>query len=215
MALFRRPDIFSHPDWVFEVKHDGFRGLAYVEAEHARLLSRRGNPYKSFGDLAGWIGRHFKVENAVLDGEILCLDADGRSQYNDLIYRRGDPYYYAFDVLWLNGRDLRDLPLIKRKEVLRNIVPAAPSRILYSDHSAEHGEQVFDFACRHDLEGVVAKWKHGSYLPNSNATTWIKIKNPAYSQIGGRDEKFEHHQEKPREKSGRIRLLEPELLGVE
>ena len=215
MALFRRPDAFNHPDWIFEVKHDGFRGLAYVEAEHARLLSRRGNAYKSFSELGGWIGRHLKVDSAVLDGEIVCLDADGRSQYNELIYRHADPYYYAFDILWLNGRDLRDLPLIKRKEVLREIVPAAPSRILFSDHVEEQGDQIFDFACRHDLEGIVAKWKHGSYLPNSNATTWIKIKNPVYSQIGGRDEKFDLHQEKPRAKSGRIRLLEPELLGVE
>ncbi len=166
-------------------------------------------------NLAGWIGRHLKVESVVLDGEIVCLDADGRSQYNELIYRRGDPYFYAFDILWLNGRDLRDLPLIKRKEILRGIVPASPSRLLYSEHSEEFGVQIFDFACQHDLEGVVAKWKHGSYLPNSNATTWIKIKNSAYSQIGGRDDKFERQQEKPRAKSGKIRLLEPELLGVE
>jgi bifunctional non-homologous end joining protein LigD len=215
MALFRRRDIFSHPDWVFEIKHDGFRGLAYVEAEHVRLLSRRGNLYKSFGELGGWIGRHLRVDNAVLDGEIACLDSDGRSQFTELLYRRGDPYFYAFDILWLNGRDLRDLPLIQRKEILRGIVPAAPSRILYSDHIEEQGAQIFDFACQHDLEGVVAKWKHGSYLPNSNATTWIKIKNPAYSQIGGRDERFERRQEKPRISSRRIRLLEPELLGVE
>src|SRR4051812_20780183 len=215
MALFRRPDIFSHPDWIFEIKHDGFRGLAYVEAEHARLLSRRGNPYKSFGELSGWIGRHLKVENAVLDGEIACLDSDGRSQFTELLYRRGDPYFYAFDILWLNGRDLRDLPLLKRKEILRDIVPASPSRILYSDHIEEHGPQIYDFACQHDLEGVVAKWKHGSSLPNSNATTWIKIKNPAYSQMEGRNEKFEARQDKPRTASRRVRLLEPELLGVE
>jgi bifunctional non-homologous end joining protein LigD len=215
MALFRRPDAFNHPDWIFEIKHDGFRGLAYVEAEYVRLLSRRGNAYKSFGELSGWIGRHLKVENAVLDGEIVCLDADGRSQYNELIYRRGDPYFYAFDVLWLNGRDLRDLSLIKRKDILRDIVPAAPSRILYSDHSEEHGDQIFDFACQHDLEGVVAKWKHGSYLPNSNATTWIKIKNPAYSQSEGRHGQFESRQKNPRTAFGKVRLLEPELLGVE
>ena len=205
MALFRRPDIFSHPDWIFEIKHDGFRSLAYVQAEHARLLSRRGNQYKSFGELGGWIGRHLKIENAVLDGEIACLDSDGRSQYNELIHRRGDPHFYSFDILWLNGRDLRDLPLIKRKEILQGIIPPAPSRILYSDHIEEHGPQIYDVACQHDLEGVVAKWKYGSYLPNSNATTWIKIKNPLYSQMDGRDERFEEQQEKPRASSGKIR----------
>ena len=215
MALFRRPDIFSHPDWIFEIKHDGFRALAYVENEHARLLSRRGNPYKSFGELSSWIGRHLKVENAVLDGEIACLDSEGRSQFNELLYRRGDPYFYAFDILWLNGRDLRDLPLIQRKEILRDVVPPAPSRVLYSDHIDEHGLQIFDFACQNDLEGVVAKWKFGSYLPNSNATTWIKIKNPDYSQMEERIERFERFLERRKAPSAKIRLLEPELLGVE
>ena len=191
MALFRRREAFHHPDWVFEIKQDGFRGLAYVEDGHARLLSRRGNAYKSFGELCGWIGRNLNVRNAVLDGEIVCLDADGRSQVNDLLYRRGDPYFFAFDILWRNGHDLRDLPLIKRKEILRDIVPPAPSRILYSDHVDEHGEQIFDFACQHDLEGVVAKWKYGSYLPNSSATTWIKIKNGNYTQAEGREELFD------------------------
>ena len=216
MALFRRSDPFSNPDWIFELKHDGFRGQAYVEGERVRLLSRRGNAYKSFGELCGWIGRHLKVENAVLDGEIVCLDTDGRSQFNDLLYRRGDPYFYAFDILWLNGRDLRDQPLLKRKEILREIVPAAPSRLLYSDHIDEQGEQLFDFACQYDLEGIVAKWKHGSYLPNSNATTWIKIKNPFYTQLNGRNEQFEmYNQKRSRYSPGKIRLLEPELLGVE
>ncbi len=214
MALYRRPDAFSHPDWLFEIKYDGFRSLAYVESEYARLLSRRGNPYKSFGELGGWIGRHLKVDNAVLDGEIVCLDSDGRSQFSELLYRRGDPHFYAFDILWLNGRDLRDLPLIDRKQILRSIVPHAPSRILYSDHIEEHGDQIFEFACQQDLEGIVAKWKHGSYLPNSTATTWMKVKNPSYSQLDLRNEQFERRQEERKPASRRIRLLEPELLGV-
>jgi bifunctional non-homologous end joining protein LigD len=214
MPLFRRLEAFSHPDWIFEIKHDGFRGLAYVEGEHARLLSRRGNGYKSFNDLGNWIGRHLKAENAVLDGEIVCLDPDGRSNFNALLYRRAEPSFYAFDLLWLNGRDLRDLPLLKRKEMLRAIIPAAPSRLLYSDHLDREGSQLFDFACQQDLEGVVAKWKHGSYLPNSSATTWIKIKNPSYSKIEGRNELFERRQRKA-QPSPKVRLLEPELLGVE
>lgn len=214
MALFRRPDAFDHSDWVFEIKQDGFRGLAYVEDEHARLLSRRGNPYRSFTELSSWIGRHLQVENAVLDGEITCLDAEGRSQFNDLLYRRGDPYFFAFDLLWLNGRDLRDLPLVERKQRLREIVPAAPSRVLYSDHIDARGRQLFDFACEHDLEGIVAKWKFGSYLPNSTATTWIKVKNQNYTQAEGRGEQFEKRGHKAQNPASKIRLLEPELIGV-
>src|SRR4051812_15354233 len=170
MALYRRSDAFNHPDWVFEIKHDGFRGVAYVQDEHVRLFSRRGNAYKSFSELGNWISRHVAVENAIIDGEIICLDADGRSQYTDLLYRRGDPYFFAFDLLWLNGKDLRDQPLLKRKEILRTIVPAAPSRLLYSEHVEGRGEDLFQFAREHDLEGIVAKWKHGSYLGNSSAT---------------------------------------------
>ena len=214
MALYRRPDPFDHPDWIFEIKHDGFRGTAYLENEHARLLSRRGKHYKSFGDLNGWIGRHLDVDNAVIDGEICCLDSEGRSQFNDLLYRRGDPYFFAFDLLWLNGRDLRDLPLLERKKKLREIVPLAPSRLLYSDHLDTRGKQLFEFACEHDLEGIVAKWKFGSYLPNSNATTWIKIKNPNYSQAEGRVEHVETRESGKNSRSTSIRLLEPELLGV-
>jgi bifunctional non-homologous end joining protein LigD len=214
MPLFQRTEAFNHPDWIFEIKHDGFRSLAYIEGEHARLLSRRGNQYKSFAELSAWIRRHLKAENAVLDGEIVCLDSHGRSQFNELIYRRGDPYFYAFDLLWLNGRDLRDLPLLKRKQMLREIIPAAPSRLLYSDHLSEQGQQFLEFACQYDLEGIVAKWKHGSYLPNSTATTWIKIKNPNYSQWEGRHEQFKEMREK-RIRPPKIRLLEPELLGVD
>jgi len=214
MALFQRPDAFDHSDWLFEIKQDGFRSLCYVDREHVRMLSRRGNPYKSFGELSGWIGRHLKVDNAVIDGEICCLDPEGRSQFNDLLYRRGDPYFFAFDLLWLDGADLRDLPITERKTLLRNIVPAAPSRVLYSDHLETRGKQLYDFACEHDLEGIVAKWKYGSYLPNSNATTWIKVKNPSYTQAEGRAEHGELRGKRERSRPSKIRLLEPELLGV-
>lgn len=214
MALYRRPEAFDHSDWIFEIKHDGFRGLAYVENEHARLLSRRGNQYRSFGELSSWIGRHLEIENAVIDGEIVCLDSEGRSQFNDLLYRRGDPYFFAFDLLWLNGRDLRDLPLIERRQKLRQVVPASPSRMLFSDHIEDRGNQLFDFACEHDLEGIVAKWKFGSYLPNSTATTWIKIKNLNYTQAEGRAEFFEEQNKTRRSAPAKIRLLEPELIGV-
>ena len=214
MALFQRPAPFDHSDWIFEIKHDGFRGLAYVENEHARMLSRRGNQYKSFSELSSWIARHLNVEDAVIDGEIACLDSEGRSNFGDLLYRRSDPHFFAFDLLWLNGRDLRDLPLTERKQKLREIVPAAPSRVLYSDHVETRGTQLYHFATEYDLEGIVAKWKYGSYLPNSSATTWIKIKNPDYTQAEGRVEhvgsRRQHHASSP----SRIRLLEPELLGI-
>jgi bifunctional non-homologous end joining protein LigD len=115
MPLTRRPEPFSHPDWLFEIKHDGFRALAYVENGTARLLSRNGNWFKSFPVLCDSLASDLRVRSAVLDGEIVCLDKQGHTQFNQLLYRRGDPCFYAFDLLFLNGRDLRKLPLIERK----------------------------------------------------------------------------------------------------
>src|SRR5207248_6768953 len=109
-------------DWVFEFKHDGFRALAFIQEGVCRLVSRNGNTYKRFGTLCESIARELRVHNAVLDGEIVCVDDDGRSNFKRLMYRRGEPHFYAFDVLWLNGRDLRGKALLQRKVMLRSIV---------------------------------------------------------------------------------------------
>jgi bifunctional non-homologous end joining protein LigD len=81
----------------------------------------------------------------VLDGEIVCLDKQGCSQFNQLFYRRGDPRFYAFDLLFLNGRDLRKLPLFERKARLRQIIPSQPSRVLLCDCIEACGEELLDW----------------------------------------------------------------------
>jgi bifunctional non-homologous end joining protein LigD len=126
----------------------------------------------------------------VLDGEIVCLDKQGRTLFNQLLYRRGDPRFYAFDLLFLNGRDLRRLPLVERKARLRKILPLRPSRVLLCDCIDGLGEALFVTACERDLEGIVAKWKLGKYVSGPE-TSWIKIKNRAYTQIQGRREQFD------------------------
>jgi bifunctional non-homologous end joining protein LigD len=190
MPLTRRAVPFSHPDWLFEIKHDGFRALAYIERGTARLLSRNVNWFKSFPALCDGLAADVKVHSAVLDGEIVCLDKQGCSQFNQLFYRRGDPRFYAFDLLYLNGRDLRKRPLAERKARLRSIIPPQPSRILLCDCIEADGNGLFAVACQRDLEGIVAKWKHGKYVSGPE-TSWVKIKNRAYSQIQGRREQFE------------------------
>jgi len=120
----------------------------------------------------------------------VCLDQNGHSQFNRLMYRRGDPYFYAFDLLWLNGEDIREWPLLDRKQALRKIVPRTGSRLLYVDHVISRGEDPFRLACARDLEGVVAKWKRGRYMEGER-TSWIKIKNRKYSQSSGREKLFE------------------------
>ena len=131
MPLGRRAAPFDHPEWVFEVKHDGFRAIAYVKAGHCELVSRRGYVYKRFPALAEQIAEILDVQSAVLDGEIVCLDGHGKSRFKTLLYRRGTPYFYAFDILELQGKDLRALPLVTRKRHLKRIVPSAPSALLY------------------------------------------------------------------------------------
>jgi bifunctional non-homologous end joining protein LigD len=141
---------------------DGFRALAYVGDDSARLISRRGNVYKSFPSLCAAIHIDLDCE-AVLDGEIVCLDSEGRSQFYELLRRRGrgEPVFYAFDLLWLDGEDLRSLPLIERKRLLRSVVPEQPSAMLYANHIEGQGREFFRLACELDLEGIVAKLKHG------------------------------------------------------
>jgi len=190
MRITRRAQPFSYPDWLFEIKHDGFLALAYLKAGQCQLVSRKGYVYKRFGELTEHIGASVNVQSAVLDGEIVCLDKSGKSQFKSLMYRRGEAYLYAFDILELNGRDLRSLPLHARKQRLKRLIPQQPSALLYVDHIDQDGERLFHLACREDLEGIVAKLRSGAY-DCQHGTSWIKIKNPAYPQIVGRQELFE------------------------
>jgi bifunctional non-homologous end joining protein LigD len=159
------PRALPPPDWLFEVKYDGFRTLAYLERGTVRLVSRKENLYKSFPALCQSLGACLSADDAVLDGEIVYLGPDGKPQFADLMRRRGPQHFYAFDLLWLDGRDHRDLPLLERKRRLREIVPAAPSPPLYVDHVVGTGVDLFEAACRNDLEGIVGKRTDGRYTP--------------------------------------------------
>lgn len=190
MVLARAREAFDHPDWIFEPKLDGFRALAYVADGQCRLVSRKKHVYKTFQPLCAAIAGNLKVDNAILDGEIVCVGSDGLPIFNQLLYRRGNPYLYAFDILWLNGNDLRKKTLVERKRKLRRLIPQQPFPLLYTDHEDGHGAQLYEAACSLDLEGIVAKWKQGTYVEDEHKTTWVKIKNPAYSQAQGRHEQF-------------------------
>src|SRR5579872_6198795 len=130
MPLARLHAPFDHPDWIFELKYDGWRALAYIEAGQCRLISRRRNQFKRFQARCAALAETIPG-TAVLDGEIACLGSDGKPQFYELMRRRTMPTYGAFDVLWLNGRDLRDAPLLERKRILGQLVRPP---ILYVDH---------------------------------------------------------------------------------
>ena len=195
MTLGRIRDPFSHPDWLFEVKWDGFRCIAHIHRGGCRLVSRNDNEFKSFPALNEAIPVELRARSAVLDGEIVALDRRGKTQFKDLLFRRGELRFYAFDLLWCGGQDLRRLPLIERKLRLQSVVPKRGERLLYCDHIEGDGGGLFRLACEHDLEGVVAKHKRGLYLPEGD-TTWFKIRNRGYSQWVGREELFERERER-------------------
>ena len=90
MPLSRRAKPFNHPEWLFELKYDGFRALARVEGNNCELISRNGHPFLSFSDLTDSMAA-LATGTMVLDGEIVCLDRKGRPQFNDLLFRRGKP----------------------------------------------------------------------------------------------------------------------------
>jgi bifunctional non-homologous end joining protein LigD len=187
LTLFRTP--FNDPDFIFELKVDGFRSLAYIDDGVCEFVSRRRVPYKGFRELADSLSQ-LKVRNAIIDGELACLDPEGRSIFNELLFRRGCPIFYAFDLLYLNGRDLRQLPLIERKEKLRNVIEKSglPGVICCGKYVEGRGVDLFNEIVRRNLEGVVAKRKNGTYTTVSD---WLKIKNPNYTQSERRYELFE------------------------
>ena len=184
---------FDHVDWFFELKHDGFRALAYIENGTCKLISRKQIVYKSFTTLGAVLAK-LPVANAILDGELVCLGADGRSQFKELMRRRSqDVIYYAFDLLWHDGEDLRQLPLVERKRRLRRLVRGRAG-LLFAEQIQGSGVELFQAICARDLEGIVAKHRLGPY--EARPVTWFKVLNPAYTQKRGRQEMFDKFRER-------------------
>jgi ATP-dependent DNA ligase len=123
----------------------------------------------------------------------VCLNDAGKTEFRDLLFRRGEPRFEAFDLLWWDSQDLRYSPLTERKHRLRSILPTSGERVLYCDHVEHDGERLFRLACDNDLEGVVAKRKFDPYLPDQ--ASWLKIRNTNYSQWAGREELFDRERE--------------------
>jgi bifunctional non-homologous end joining protein LigD len=188
IRLLERPAPFDDPDYLFELKYDGFRAVAYIQDGTTKLVSRRGNTYKRFGELCAGISSTLKVKDAIIDGEIVCLDEAGVPRFDWLLHRRHPPSFVAFDLMWVNGRDYRDEPLLERKGALRKIIPKESAWVLYADFVIERGLGLFRAACERDLEGIIAKRKDEPYAEN---VRWVKIKNPGYSQAVGRGEDFQ------------------------
>jgi bifunctional non-homologous end joining protein LigD len=197
MPLSRKNAPFDHPEWLFELKYDGFRSLAVIRKGRCELISRNGHPFNSFDDLRKTLTSPHDGKT-VIDGEIVCLDRRGRPQFNNLLFHRGERCFLAFDLLMSDGRDLRTERLADRKHELRRLLSKTPdSRMRYVEHVEQYGTALFQRVCEMDLEGIVAKHSYGPYVTEAQRTTWFKIKNRNYSQMQGREELFsrERHSE--------------------
>lgn len=180
-------DPFDDPAWLYEIKWDGYRAVAFIQNGKLRLVSRTQNDLTAqFAELKD-IPKFVKAKTAVLDGEIVALDTDGRSSFSLMQQRTGirkwgqrvagnpeiQVLYYAFDLIYFDGHDLRRLPLEQRKQALATLVVAAgPLRI--SDHF-DQGKALFAAAKQQGLEGILAK-KRDSCYEEKRTRDWLKIK---------------------------------------
>jgi len=189
MRLSRRSEPFDSDQFIYELKIDGFRALAHIQNGQGELVSGKGKVFRGFAELATWIAEHLRVENAVLDGEICCLDEQGRPNFHDLLFRQRQAIFIAFDLLYLNGRDLRTLPLVERKTMLKRLIRRKRARMFYLDHVESDGCLLFEGVRKMDLEGIVCKRKDSPYkVTEKPSWYWIKVKNSRYSQSEGREE---------------------------
>ena len=179
---------FDNPDWVFEIKWDGYRAVAFIEDGRVRLMSRTQNDLTAQFPELDSLPQFVRAQRAILDGEIVALDEEGRPSFSlmqqrtgfqpgkrRLPRRQGVPVvYYAFDLLYLDGLDLRRVALDQRKQLLQERIVAG-GVIQFSDHYAEKGLDLFEAAKQRGLEGIVAK-KRGSAYEEKRSSNWLKIK---------------------------------------
>lgn len=121
--------LLHDPQWIYEPKFDGFRGVLYIRGRECFIRSKQGKVLSRFADLALPVGAELHARDAILDGEVVALDDEGRMDFRALLASHGWLHYAAFDLLWLNGKDLRALPLIKRKRKLEQLIPANNSTL--------------------------------------------------------------------------------------
>jgi bifunctional non-homologous end joining protein LigD len=190
---------FDGADWLFEIKWDGYRAIAFIENGQTRLLSRNQNDLTARYPELKNMAQGVKAKTAILDGEVVALDAEGKASFSLMQQRTGfRPFgslrslragsggrraatnadvpvlYYAFDLLYLDGYDWRRVPLEERKRKLASVL-TNDDGVRFSDHFAEQGKALFDIAHQKCLEGIVAK-RRASIYEERRTREWLKIK---------------------------------------
>ena len=169
----------SGPGWLHEIKHDGFRILARRDGAGVRLITRHGNDFTNrFPFITTAVGK-LPVRSCLIDGEAIVCDENGLAVF-DLIRRHGAgerAVLSAFDLLELDGKDLRRKPIETRKALLAKLLKGQQMSIVLNEYYEEDGAVVFQQACRLGCEGIVSK-RRGSIYRRGRSPLWLKVKNP-------------------------------------
>jgi bifunctional non-homologous end joining protein LigD len=170
---------FDDPEWLFEVKWDGYRTIAFINKGEVKLQSRNNKSFtEKYYPIAEALSK-WEI-NAVIDGEIVVLNSKGGSSFGALQNWRseadGELVMYVFDMLWYEGRNMMKLPLKDRLEILQHVFPQEDDTIRLSDVFPENGKEFFKAAEKLGLEGIIAKRSDSSYIPDSRSKSWLKIK---------------------------------------
>jgi bifunctional non-homologous end joining protein LigD len=166
-------------EWIHEIKFDGYRIQAHIRNGKVKMLTRKGLDWTAkYRSLAVGLA-DLKVESAVVDGEVVWQDENGRTDFQLLqnamkAEKTNALIYWAFDLLYLNGQDLRSLPQIERKERLKSLLPNEGA-VRYSDHSRGDGREMLEAGCRMNLEGIVSKRVDAAYI-SGRRDDWVKSK---------------------------------------
>jgi bifunctional non-homologous end joining protein LigD len=166
------------PAWLHEMKLDGYRMHARLDAGRVQILTRRGNDWTDKYPVIAKAVAGLPAQNAYLDGELCGVMPDGRTAFN-LIQNATDTgqgalVFFLFDLLFLNAENLTTLPLVERKAQLAALLKGTPDSLRYNNHQIGHGPEFHRLACQHGLEGIVSKRINGLYEPDRR--TWLKVK---------------------------------------
>jgi bifunctional non-homologous end joining protein LigD len=170
--------------WLHEIKHDGFRMLVRRDAEGVRLFTRNGHDWTGRFPLIAAAASALKAASCLIDGEAVACDDDGMPCFDRLRYRRQDGHVslYAFDLIELDGDDLRRKPIERRKVLLIRLLAKASVGLQVNDHIVEPGDVVFRHACQLGFEGIVSK-QVGSPYRSGRSQHWVKSKNPTHPAV--------------------------------
>ncbi|HEX3628596.1 MAG TPA: non-homologous end-joining DNA ligase [Verrucomicrobiae bacterium] len=178
-------------DWIYEIKFDGYRAMAFKDGGAVRLFSRNEKDFgEKFPEIVAAVAS-LEPDEAIIDGEIVALDSKGVSSFQLLqtieIGERPAVYYYAFDLLQLDGKDLRKLPLVERKARLEQILKNAPEEIRYSASLGNDTQKLLKQVAKLGLEGLIGKQTDSIYEPGKRSGVWIKLKSRREQEfvIGG------------------------------